>query len=83
MRLTAAVRAKVKSGSSARLTLQTKGASNTMSVHPIVDARWQTYSIDLDVPPSAVTLSLGGALIGDGEACFDDFRLEIVPPGIP
>lgn len=87
LRLTAAARAKVASGSSARLTLQAKslasGAINTMRAHPIVDAKWQTYSIELDVPANAATLSLGGALVGDGEACFDDFRLEVMPASAP
>lgn len=87
LRLTAAVRAKVARGSSARLTLQARAfprsAIDTMSAHPIVDAKWQTYSIELAVPANAATLSIGGALVGEGEACFDDFRLEVLPAVLP
>ena len=82
VRLTAAVRAKVAAGSSARLTLQARavgpGPVNTMRDSPIVDAHWKTYSIELVVPTNAATLTMGGALIGDGSACFDDFRLEVI-----
>ncbi len=87
VRLTAAVRAKVAKGSSARLVLQSRsfglGPAATMRANPIVAAKWQTYSIELDVPANAATLSFGGALIGDGEACFDDFRLEAQSPAAP
>lgn len=88
MRLTAAVRAKVAAGSSARLTLQVRpggpGTMSTMRESPIIEARWKTYSLELAVPPSAAVLTIGGALVGDGAACFDDFRLEGIPlPGPP
>lgn len=87
VRLTAAVRAKVAAGSSARLTLQVRaggpGPVNTMRENPIVDARWKTYAIELEVPANATALTIGGALIGDGAACFDDFRLEVIPLPAP
>ena len=83
VRLTAAVRAKVVGGSSARLTLQARvvgpGPVNTMRDSPIVDAHWKMYAIELVVPANAVTLTFGGALIGDGSAYFDDFRVEVIP----
>ncbi|HRI52604.1 MAG TPA: erythromycin esterase family protein [Pseudomonadota bacterium] len=88
VRLVAAVRAKVAAGSSARLTLQVRpggpGTLNFMRDSPIVDAHWKTYSLELAVPAGAAALAIGGALVGDGAACFDDFRLEIIPlPGPP
>ena len=56
------------------------GPVNTMRENPIVDARWKMYSIELAVPANAAALAIGGALIGDGAACFDDFRLEVIAP---
>ena len=83
VRLSGAVRAEIRGGGGARLVLSTilgtqPGPSNTMREHPAVDPRWHTYSIELDVPSSATKLEMGGAVVGDGSACFDDFKIETV-----
>jgi erythromycin esterase len=87
VRLTAAVRAKVHgAGNSARLVLGAelgigaRAANNNMREHPIVDAAWRSYTIELDVPREAGKLIVGGAVVGDGSACFDDFHLEATSP---
>ncbi len=41
---------------------------------------WKMYSIELAVPANAAVLAIGGALLGDGAACFDDFRLAVIAP---
>jgi hypothetical protein len=86
VRLSGAVRAKVRAGGSARLLLQVEtniGPVNAMTAmrdHPIVEPGWRTYATEIDVPAKASTLVVGGALVGDGSACFDAFKLEIVGP---
>ncbi|MDB4964536.1 MAG: uncharacterized protein JWN44_225 [Myxococcales bacterium] len=88
LRLTAAVRANVRgAGSSARLLLRVVnsglGTANSMREHPIVDSRWRVYSIDLDIPSNAAKVDIGGAVVGDGSACFDDFKLAAVSESAP
>ncbi|MGI6342324.1 MAG: S41 family peptidase [Bacteroidales bacterium] len=38
---------------------------------------WKKYNISLDYPEQAVTIYIGGILVGKGEAWFDDFVLTI------
>ena len=83
VRLSGAVRASVPRGSSARLLLEAEQASGavavarTMREQPIADSRWRRYSIEIEVPPTATALVAGGALVGDGSACFDGFELVV------
>ena len=38
---------------------------------------WQKYSITLDYPKNAEAIFVGGILVGQGEAWFDDFTLSL------
>ena len=44
-------------------------------------AGWQRLSIDIAVPRERFILEVGATLEGPGKACFDDVRLEALPPG--
>jgi erythromycin esterase len=90
VRLSAAVRANLSSGD-ARLfvdsivgTIPPQGAVDRMRARPIKSPRWTRYSIEMDVPSvvgnaaAQPTLTIGAALWGQGAACFDDFKLEVV-----
>src|SRR5207253_5375520 len=84
VRLAGTVRAMVRQGSNARLLLEAEqpsgsvGVARTMREQPIIDSRWRSYSIEIDVPPTARALVAGGALVGDGSACFDSFKLDVL-----
>jgi erythromycin esterase len=89
IRLTGAVRANVHDAdSSARLLLRVNngpipGPANSMREQPIVDPHWRAYSIELEIPSNAVKIDIGGAVVGDGSACFDNFKLGIVSEPTP
>jgi hypothetical protein len=40
---------------------------------------WQRVSVEIAVPANARIIEVGATLEGGGRACFDDFRLEVVP----
>lgn len=44
-------------------------------------AGWQRLSVDITVPRERFILEVGATLEGPGKACFDDVRLEALPPG--
>lgn len=44
-------------------------------------AGWQRLSIDIAMPRDRTVLEVGATLEGPGKACFDDVRLEVLPPG--
>jgi len=50
-----------------------------MRDRPITEPGWKRYSAGIDIPPWATTLIYGGALWGQGRACFDDFKIEVLP----
>jgi hypothetical protein len=39
---------------------------------------WQVHSVELDVPADANTIEVGLMIKGQGRACFDDARLEVL-----
>ena len=43
-------------------------------------AGWQRLSVEVAVPANRTMLELGATLEGPGKACFDDVRLEVLPP---
>jgi hypothetical protein len=77
----------VPRGSSARLYILVEEkfrtlAAETMRDRPIVRPGWHDYELEVSVPMSATSMWIGGALMGRGGACFDEFRLRGEPqPG--
>jgi hypothetical protein len=53
----------------------------TQSQPVVGDTAWHPFSVEVDVPVQAFLLDVGVALEGDGLACFDDLRLEVVSGG--
>ena len=79
VRLSAAIRTKVPAGAGARLMME-DDRDGRDSGHAIAGADWKRYTVEIDVAPTASSLTVGGALAGGGQAWFDDFQLEVVTP---
>lgn len=59
-------------------------AFDSMSQRPITGSRpWRSYSIVLDVPRSATSISYGFLLSGRGTVWADDFRVQAVDANVP
>lgn len=52
-------------------------SSETTAKNPIINNKWQRYSLKYDVPENASIIKAGLGLIGDGKAFFDDAKLII------
>jgi hypothetical protein len=53
-------------------------AFNNMQNNPITGTNdWQEYSITLPLPNDATKIYIGGLLVGEGDAWFDNFRVLI------
>ncbi|WP_050433862.1 erythromycin esterase family protein [Chondromyces crocatus] len=83
VRLTVATRVEGLSAEGrAQLFLETVGAKGQpigyadLLDQPITSTAWADHGVALDIPSEAATLTLGLVLIGDGQAFFDDVRLE-------
>lgn len=59
-------------------------AFDSMSNRPITGSRnWRSYSIVLDVPRSATSISYGFMLAGQGTVWADNFRIRAVDGSVP
>ena len=47
----------------------------TMIEPPVRSPQWARYAVELYVPDSADTITIGVALLGNGAACFGDLEL--------
>jgi len=77
----AAVRAEVPKGSSARLYLIVDESGNTVAIEamrdrPITRRGWQRYEIEVPLSAKATGLYVGVALMGKGSVCIDKMELR-------
>ncbi|PEN05092.1 peptidase S41 [Longimonas halophila] len=84
IRLRADVRADVDgSANQARLLLgvdrrnQQRGFFDNMGDRPITASSWNTYTITGPVADDATHITIGGILVGEGEAWFDNVQLHV------
>jgi erythromycin esterase len=78
VRLRAAVRAEVSGpGNEARVSLDVSG-QQTEFTGPITARDWRDYEVVVDVPPDALSVTLGLNLVGDGRAWFDSVSFEVI-----
>jgi erythromycin esterase len=81
LQLSAAVRAEVPKGSSARLYLIVDENGNTVAMEtmrerPITKRGWQQYESEVPISAKATGLYVGVALMGSGSVCFDKLQLR-------
>jgi hypothetical protein len=59
--------------------VSSKGGKPTSETIVRQTVEWQRYSVEMDIPESAVSVEVGLILKGGGRACFGDARLEVLP----
>jgi hypothetical protein len=55
----------------------------TMRARPITRRGWDDTELEVPISASATAMFIGGARMGRGSVCFDDFRLRAEPPSQP
>jgi hypothetical protein len=81
LRLSLAVRVEGAAGAGAGPWAMAHGARRAHAQQLVNGtAGWQRMSLDLAVPRDATAVDVGATLEGPGKACFDDVRLEVLPP---
>ena len=89
IRLSAWMKARDVEKGGARLWLRVDGSAkgqafDNMQRRPVVGSvEWKQYAIVFDVAPDATDICLGAMLNDQGEAWFDDFKLEEVGADVP
>jgi hypothetical protein len=58
--------------------MSSKGGKPTKENIVRQTADWQRYSVEMDIPDTAVLVEVGLILNGGGRACFGDARLEVL-----
>lgn len=79
IRVHAMIRAITAPGARVHLWGRVGASYDGMHDRPITTSGWTSYDLDLDVSPTASTLSFGLVLVGDGAAWIDDVRITPLP----
>ena len=59
-------------------------AFDNMQTRAITGTRnWSRYEVVLDVPPAAISISMGILLAGEGTVWINDVRLDVVDKSVP
>jgi hypothetical protein len=81
LRLSMAVRVEGASGGGAGPWILAQGRPPTSASKLVRGTRgWERVAVEFSVPADASVVEVGASVEGPGKACFDDVRLEIVPP---